>query len=394
LEQNNGTLRVFNRWYLICWLLLAALVACESDPRKQSDTGWQQIPIAFAEGFSIQTLNGAIWIEIREAFPKANRSYHYLILPDNASFPDSLQQKSFDAVIHLPGKHLAFTSTTHLPHLELLGNEELLAGFPNTDLISSEIQRQRINEGLVKELGTGASLNLESVLDLSPDWIMVSTLGNDMQQVTLLSNAGIPVVLNGDYVEKHPLGVAEWIKVTGALTGKLTEATDIFEEISASYRQAEKLVRNSRISSPPKIMSGVMYNDLWYAPGAESWVSILLEHAGGDYLFKENNGKGGLSLSYEYVLDRAEMADFWIGAADYSSLSSLKLADPKYQAFRPFRTGNIYTYTAKKGATGGLLYFEAGYVRPDLVLRDLIKIIHPDLLPEHTLYFYEQLNEI
>lgn len=386
-------MRVFNRWYLVYWMAVVALVGCEPERKRKSEDGWLQIPIQYAEGFSIWTTNGAAWIVIHQPFPKATRPYEYLILPENAPFPDSLSQKAFDAVINLPSNNLAFTSTTHIPHLELLGCEALLAGFPNTDLISAEIQRQRINEGLVKELGAGASLNVEAVLDLSPDWIMVSTLGNDMQQVNLLSNAGISVILNGDYVEKHPLGVAEWVKVTGALTGKLAEATDQFEEISESYRRAERLVRDSLTLPPPKIMSGVMYNDLWYAPGADSWVSILLEHAGGDYLFQENKGKGGLSLSYEYVLDRGEMADFWIGAADYSSLRSLRLADPKYQAFRPFRTGNIYTYTAKKGATGGLMYFELGYVRPDLVLRDLIKIIHPQLLPDHTLYFYERLND-
>ncbi|WP_245189525.1 ABC transporter substrate-binding protein [Lunatimonas salinarum] len=377
---------------MICWVAVW-LFACDRKEQQHATADWQPIPVQFAEGFSIRTSNGAVWIEIHEAFPNATRSYHYLVLPEQAIYTDSISPKGFDAVITLPSKQLAFTSTTHIPHLELLDCSELLAGFPNTHLISSQPQRQRIEQGLVKELGKGDLLNIESVLDLSPDWIMVSTLGKDMASLDILSNAGISVILNGDYIEKHPLGVAEWIKVTGALTGQLAEATRQFEKISDAYAQAETLVINSGISVPPKVMSGVMYNDSWYAPGAESWVSVLLDHAGGDYLLNELEGKGSLPLSYEYVLDRAEKADFWIGAADYTSRKALLASDSRYQAFLPFQSGNIYTYTAGKGATGGLLYFELGYARPDLVLRDLIKIIHPELMPEHVLYFYEKLNE-
>ncbi|WP_162141543.1 ABC transporter substrate-binding protein [Lunatimonas lonarensis] len=368
-------------------------LACGQASKPVSYGTWEDLPLRFAKGFSVKKSGDNYWVEVLEAFPKADRSYHYLVIQGDSTLPDLPAQIDFDAIVRLPAETVAVTSTTHIPHLDMLGVTRLLGGFPGRELISSELQRGRIEANEVRELGTGASLNVESVMDLSPDWLMVSTVGNSLQQISVLSNAGIPIILNGDYVEGHPLGVAEWIKLTGILTGTSDQADQLFEEITRSYIEAQQLVKDKMDIHRPRVMSGVMYNDSWYASGSDSWASVLIEHAGGDYLFKENRGKGGLTLSYEYILDRAESADFWIGAADYPSRQALAKQDAKYIAFRPFQTGNIFTYTGQKGATGGLLYFELGYIRPDLVLKDLIKIMHPDLLPDYELFFYERIDE-
>jgi iron complex transport system substrate-binding protein len=134
-----------------------------------------------------------------------------------------------------------------------------------------------------------------------------------------------------------------------------------------------------------------MYQDIWYAPGAESWGAQILQNAGGDYVFSDQTGSGSLQLNYEFVLDRAAEAEVWIGSADFPDVKTMGSNEPRYRNFQAWKTGQIYTYTAKKGATGGLEYFELGYVRPDLILKDLIKILHPELLPEYELYFYQKL---
>ena len=98
-------------------------------------------------------------------------------------------------------------------------------------------------------------------------------------------------------------------------------------------------------------------------------------------------------MNYEYVLDKALGADFWIGSADFPSIQKMGESEPRYQAFEAWKKGKVYSYTQKRGATGGLEYFELGYMRPDLILKDLIKILHPELLPDYELYFYQQLHE-
>ncbi len=364
------------------------LIGCNPNVGSQSRQ-LEVLPLTYASGFSVMQGDGYKVVEVTQAFPEKHQPFLYLVLENgNTNQPD----ESFDAVIRLPAKRIVLTSTTQIPHLDYLAISDYLIGFPNLNLISSATTRALIDAGKVEDLGSGAQANIERILDLNPDLIMISTLGEDLKNLEILKSAGIPAVLNGEYVEQHPLGRAEWIKFTGALLGKFEEASAAFVEIEKSYLEAEQLTA-TLTNEKPKVMAGVMYKDIWYVPGGESWGARLLKAAGGDYLFEAQKGTGSSQLSYEYVLDQAGEADFWLGASDFTSLSTMKNADPRYGNFKAFELGQVYSYTSKKGATGGLEYFELGYLRPDLILRDIIKILHPELLPDYQLYFYSQLNE-
>ncbi|MCH6232488.1 ABC transporter substrate-binding protein [Cognataquiflexum rubidum] len=364
------------------------LFSCQS-PKEIKELDLIEIPNSYATGFAVFQGEGFKVVEVRQAFPDKHPPFHYLV----KEIPDlKLDETGFDAVISLPISKVVLTSTTQVPHLDYLGVSDLLMGFPNLDLISSPQTRKLIDAGKVTDLGSGAQANIEKIIELDPDWVMISTLGEDLKNLEILKSAKIPAILNGEYVEQHPLGRAEWIKITGVLLGKSKEAKTIFSQIESDYNQASDLVKELP-ESKPKVMAGVMYKDIWYVPGADSWGARLLEVAGGDYLFKDQKGTGSAQLSYEYVLENAHQSDFWLGAADFKTLEEMENADPRYKHFDAFKQGNVYTYTQKKGVTGGLEYFELGYLRPDLILRDLIKILYPDLLPEYSLYFYTKLDE-
>mgnify|MGYP005750614681 FL=1 len=356
--------------------------------KKTSSLEKTPIPLSYAQGFEIFQGENFFEIHVTQGYTGAEKTYRYLVLDQDATIP----QEGFDAVVQLPISQVALTSTTQIPHLDILGETSRLGAFPNPDLISSPKARSWISQGKVKDLGRGPSANPELVIDLQPSWIMISTLGEDLRYLDLLAQAGIPALINGEYVEQHPLGRAEWIKFTGILLGKYEESVKEFEKIEADYLEAEKLIAEAQSLNRPKVLSGVMYQDIWYAPGAESWGARILENAGGAYVFSAENGTGSLQLNYEFVLDQAMDADFWIGSADFPDLKSMGEAEPRYQSFSAWKEGNVFTYTAKKGETGGLEYFELGYMRPDLILKDLIKILHPELLPEYELYFYQKLN--
>ena len=77
--------------------------------------------------------------------------------------------------------------------------------------------RQRINSGAVVELGIDEALNIEKLIEVNPDLVMTYSLNGDFGQVNLIKEAGIPVIMNAEYLEKHPLGRAEWIKLTGII---------------------------------------------------------------------------------------------------------------------------------------------------------------------------------
>ncbi|MEB2786322.1 ABC transporter substrate-binding protein [Algoriphagus persicinus] len=349
----------------------------------------ERIVLSYASGFTISRGNNFWEVEVTQAWSGADKIFTYLVLEENAEKPAG----SFDAIIQLPVRKVILTSTTQIPHLDMLNATDKLIGFPNLNLISSKKTWEVIDAGKVEDLGAGPSANTEMVIDLSPDWIMISTLGDDLKYLDLLDQAGIPAVINGEYVEKHPLGRAEWIKFTGVLLGKYEEAKAVFDRVEDDYLAAGKLAGASIDFLRPTVLSGVLYQDIWYAPGSESWGAKILQNAGANYIFSDQKGTGSVQLNYEFVLENALEADFWIGSADFPDLQSMGNSEPRYKAFKAFKSGNVFSYIQKRGRAGGLEYFELGYMRPDLILKDLIKILHPDLLPAYELYFYQQLDE-
>jgi iron complex transport system substrate-binding protein len=372
-------------YLLLGWFLIFSF-SCEK--KTEGTLEKTSVPLKYAKGFEIFQGKDYWEIHVTQAYSGAEKTYRYLVLEENSQ----AQTLGYDAVVQLPVSEVVLTSTTQIPHLDLLGDSEKLVGFPQTDLISSEKTRALIDAGRVKDLGSGPSANPEMVIDLQPDWIMISTLGEDLRYLDLFAQAGIPALINGEYVEQDPLGRAEWIKFTGILLGKYEEAEAVFNRIETDYLEAKSLGESIPEAKKRTVLSGVMYQDIWYAPGADSWGSQILENAGGSYIFSDQSGEGSLQLSYEFVLDKGLDADFWIGSADFADLQTMGNSEPRYRSFRAFQNGNVFTYTAKKGATGGLEYFELGYMRPDLILKDLIKILHPELLPDYELYFYQKLN--
>ena len=372
----------------LLWLGVALLLfsCAEKQVENQQKT---PVPLDFATGFKLYQGNGFWEIEVSKGYAGSSETYRYLVLDSGVN----LNSSGYDAVVQLPIDSVVLTSTTQVPHLDALDLADVLVGFPQTDLISSTTARARIAAGKVKDLGAGPSANPELVLDLQPDWIMISTLGDDLRYLDIFKQAGIPTLINGEYVEQNPLGRAEWIKFTGVLLGIYPAALAQFEQIKKDYKEAERLASSLQNKERPKVLSGVIYQDIWYAPGGESWAAQLLENAGGSYVFGKEGAAGSLQLNYEVVLDQGTLAPIWIGAADFASLTEMGKIEPRYQAFAAWKTGEVYTYTAKKGETGGLEYFELGYLRPDLILKDLIKILHPELLPGYEPYFYQKLKK-
>ncbi|WP_026236088.1 ABC transporter substrate-binding protein [Echinicola pacifica] len=374
-------------------LLISFVTACggSKDQKDQNLTAeLQEIPLDYAQGFKLFQGPGYKLIEVHQAFPGSDRPFRYLVREEQSSEePDSSQ---FDAILPHAADRIVLTSTTQVPHLDLLGISETLVGFPNLDFISTPSLREKIDAGKVIDLGSGASYNLEKIMDLQPGLVIISTLGDNMKEVKLLNQVGIPAVINGDYLEQHPLGRAEWIKFTGALTGRLAEAQESYQRVKDNYDELKTMGQGIPTASKPSILSGNMYKDSWYAPAGNNWGAIFIADAGGKYIFQDKESDGSLQLSYEVVLDQGVEADIWLSTGEYSDLATMGAADPRYRQFEAYKNAQVYTFANTKGPTGGLEYFEMGYSRPDIILKDLLKIFHPELVPNYTPYFYKKIN--
>ena len=370
-------------------LLFLFFISCkkQKDDKILTNHSKYSTSINYAKGFDIAYRDGYKVITVKNIWPGSEKEFRYALIKKGHLLE---MPESFDKIITIPINEIVVTSTTHIPSLEMLEVDTTLVGFPSLDYISSQKTRKRINQGFIKELGKNEDLNTESLLDLNPDVIVGFAIDNHDKTLKTIKKTGIPLVYNGDWTESSPLAKAEWIKFFAAFYDKDTLANRLFSNIENEYLNAKKIAFNAK--SKPTVLSGAMYKDIWYLPQGKSWAAQFIADANGDYLWKETKGTGSHSLSLESVLEKAEHAEIWIGPSYYTNLVQLKKAHAVYQHFDSFKNKKVYSFTNKVGETGGLIYFELAPNRPDIVLKDIIKILHPELLPNHKFYFFDQLK--
>ena len=347
-------------------------------------------PLKYAKGFSVTQFKNYKVLEIKNPWPKSEKSYRYVLINKENAAKTTFMRDEFDGIITNPIERIVVTSTTHIPGLELLNEENTLVGFPGTKYVSSEKVRARIDNESIRELGKNEGINTEVLLELNPELVVAFGIDGNNKSLDNISKSGIPVVFNGDWVEESPLAKAEWIKFFGALYNKEKQADSIFNHIETEYLNAKKIAKN--VAHKPTILSGAMHNDVWYLPNGTSTEAQLLRDANTHYLWEDTEGTGSLHLNFESVFMKAKNAEIWLSPSNYSSLESLKDSNEHNAEFDAFKNKNIYTANNTTGATGGVLYFEQGMSRPDLVLKDLIKICHPELQPNYDLYFFKPLK--
>ncbi|MEP2771367.1 MAG: ABC transporter substrate-binding protein [Fulvivirga sp.] len=377
--------------YWTALFIIVCICSCSNKKNPEEvfnpDSTGSKMELSYASGFEVTYKNGATWVEVPQPFQGAEKGFTYLLVDKGAEIP---AHDSDVQVIEVPIDKIVCTSTTHIPLLDYLDESEALVGFPTTDYISSTKMRMRIDAGNVMELGVDNEMNLELLVSTEPDMVMAYTMSSDFGQYEQIQQADIPVIINAEYLESHPLGRAEWIKFMALFFKKESKADSVFSEIEKNYNSLKGSVKG--VAEKPTVLSGVVYGDTWYMPGGDNYASKIIDDAAGNYLWADDSSSGYLELSFEAVYEKAHQANYWIGVGSYRSLEGMSSTDNRYTDFEAFKNGNVYTYDARKGAKGGSEFLELGYLRPDLILDDLIKILHKDSISNDDLFFHGQLK--
>ena len=363
-------------------LFFSIFISCKNIKEKESINlkVSTKSSIKYAKGFNIEYFETYKKLIVNAPYQNSNETFEFILIDKNST------KKG----IKTPINSIVVTSTTHIPMLELLEVENKLIGYPNTDYISSKKTRSLINTGTIKELGNEENINTELLLDLNPEVVVGFSISSNNKMFATIENLSIPVVLNGDWLEETPLGRAEWIKFFGVLFDKEKLADSIFNEIENNYLSAKNVALKSELK--PTIISGGLFKDIWNLPAGDSFEATFLKDANTNYLWANSEGKGSLSLNIENVFEKGKNADIWISPSFYTSIFNIEKANDLYSKFKAFKNKQVYSFVNKKGEKGGITYFELAPARPDLVLKDLIKIAHPELLIDYEFTFFEKLN--
>jgi len=382
---------------LLFFILVLVLSACSVAPAAQvpakadADATLRSFPVRFAQHFTLEFGEGYKKLTVLQPWAGASEAMVYYLVPRGSGVPEGVGDAQ---VIETPVRSLVAMSTTYYPFLEKLGKLDALVAVDDATYAYNPQVRARAADGSLVLVGGGAgggSVNVEKLLALSPDLIMTSASGSpELDAHPKLLEAGLPVVINADYLEQSPLGRAEWGIFIAAFFDLEDQAAQDFDALAQRYEAAKALT--ATLDSKVSVFTNTDYQGTWYVPGGESYAALLLKDAGASYIFADQAGFGAAPLAFEAVYDAARDADFWLNVGFAADLDSLLAMDTRYAEFKAFAQGSVYNYNARVTEMGGSDYFESGVANPDIILKDLIRIFYPDLLPEHALYYYQQLN--
>ena len=392
---------------ILCVLLFLVVSACQAmptgspqpsaTPASSSGTATaeanpqQPITIRYAKGFTLEYKDAYKILTVTQPWAGAEQALTYILVPRGSEPP---ADDGNAIVIEVPVRSFVAMSTTYFPFLENIGKLDALVAVDDATYVYNPTVREKAASGEIAVVGGGMggpSANIERLLELDPDVIMTSASGiPELDVYPKLEEVGLPVVINGDYLEQTPLGRAEWGIFIAAFFDLEQQASQQFDALVQRYEEVQALAAG--VQERVTVFTNTDFQGTWYVPAGESYAAILLKDAGAEYLWEDQPGTGALPLSFETVFEKAKDADFWLNPGFAASLQDLLAMDARYAEFKAFQTGQVFNYNAKVTDTGGMDYFESGVANPDVILKDLIKIFYPELLPEHTLFYYQQLK--
>ena len=374
------------KYFSLYILLFFLLASCRVHDRKIREAGTGNL---YSKKFTIKSYSDFSLLTIFDPWQDASgQSFTMLLRKDKKRLPDSLSGLT---VIDVPVKRVVVFSTTHVGFIAALHEEKTIAGLSGTGYVYNSEIRARIDSGLISEVGYPPAVDYETIVKLQPDLVLLYGLNASVTGISeRLSKAGIPSVLIAEYLERHPLGKMEWLKVVAAFYGKEELARRLFNRTASRYDQLTK--QAAETGSKPDIMVGLPWKDTWYMAGGKSFTARLISDAGGNYLWKDNDSNEYIPLGLESTFLKAIHADYWINAGTARSLNDIASRDERFSRLPVFTSGQIYNNDARISPEGGNDYWESGVVHPDEILADLIKIFHPDVLRDHSLRYYRKLQ--
>ncbi|XVQ85914.1 ABC transporter substrate-binding protein [Microbispora siamensis] len=346
-------------------------------PVKQTLKHATNFTLTYAKNYQVVT--------VKQPAPNA-KPETYVLVRCGTPAPQLTGELAGAVTIETPIESLYSASTTHLPFITELGVLDRLKGVASAGYITSPEVLERVKSGAVTEYASGQEIDTEKVIGAKPDVLM--TQGTEDKAYGPLRQAGIKVVANAEWLESTALGRAEWIRLMAALTGTEARANEVFGKIEFDYTA---LAAKAKAARPVTVLPGQMYQGQWSMPNGGSYVAGLIKDAGGTYAWADTPGSGSTTLDLEAVLAKAKDAKVWLAQVnEWKSLADVEKSDARYAKFSAFETGEVWSANKTMGPGGGNDYWERGVARPDLILGDLVAILHPDLAPGHEFTFYQK----
>jgi len=359
---------------LILSLLILAGGTCEKAPPGAPAA---PVEIKYAKGFKIEyTPEG--YKKVTDAEGQV-----FLLVPrgEKVSGYEGYQK------VEIPVRRVVALSTTEVCLLRPLGVLDSIVGVTTKKerWYIDEIKRG-MEEGRIELVGSGmGEPDYEKILALKPDIVFMYTgLPTQQKVFEKFKELGIPVAVDNEWLEPHPLGRMEWIKFLAAFYDKEEEAIRYFDE---AERKVREIASRVSMEERPTVLWASIWRGKCYVPRGDSYVARMISLAGGDYLFSDLEGTGSANITLEELYARGKNADVFIYSSTPPYVNSVKDVlerGPALADIKPVKEGKVWCFRP---------WYWQSIDKTDGIIEDLAAIFHPELFPEHELGYFMKLPE-
>ena len=369
---------------LLTILATALLLACQpksgnnasqSASENDGDATLFPITVSHATGFSVTDSAGMHLVTI------GDNDRFALVRGGQATVPEGYTR------VEVPIKGTICMTSLQLSNFTVLGAHDVVKGLTGTKNLFNPDILQRVADGRIVKIGMEGNFDPELILAARPDVIFISPFKRGGYEP--IKDTGITLVPHLGYKELSPLGQAEWVKLVGMFICKEQEADSIFRGIEQRYNDVKALA--AKASSRPTVFSGEMHSGLWHAVGGKNALAQMFRDAGADYVLHDDE-TAGENLEFEQMYALAAEADFWRILNSFPgdfSYEALKTSEPRNVLFKAWKERKVVYCNMKRSP-----YYELSPVEPDVILKDLVTVFHPELAEQgYQPKYYKMLGK-
>ena len=371
--------------YIVTWVLL--LSACGGGSKTSSlQAEGDTIRMKYSSLLQIVKHADYTVVMIRNPWDTLKVLHTYLLADREKPLPEHLPEGT---VVRTPLQKSVIYSSVHCSLWSELDELKGIGGVCGLEYIKLPQIQEGCRNGSIVNVGNSMNPDIERIIDLRPDAILLSPFENS-GGYGRVGKLNIPIIECADYMETSALGRAEWMRLYGLLLGKEAQADSLFAGIEKEYLTLTQQVKSQNLKRPT-VISEMKNSSAWYIPGGNSTIGRLYQDAGADYVFAYLSNSGSVPLAFETVFDRGGNADIWLikyNQPQDKTYSELERDYAPYARFKAFQDRKVYGCN-----TNHVPFYEESPFHPELLLKDLIKIFHPELLPDYDFKYFSNLAE-
>lgn len=333
------------------------------------------IELKYAKKFSISAFDFGYMLRLSDGNSETLNKCYYFVRNDSVALPSS------GIKIKIPISGIASNTTTIFEFLRQLDCLSSLKATCSSDYIYSDDICSAIEKGKIISLGNSFNLNRERLLSSSVDLLLLSDISDTPMGIN------IPILYVKEWEEVHPLARAEWIKLFGVMFDRYSLADSLFHETERKYLELKEMVANVDLNRP-SLFSGGSYSGTWYLTGGNGFMAEMYRDAGANFLLADT-AVGTIACGLEWLVSEFSEAEFWVNCGDLS----MENWDTRLKHLKSVQNKNVYHFLKRSKLVNGVGisdFYEGAVAHPELLLADLISVLHPELLPLHESVYIDK----